>query len=229
MAAQASSFTAEALLTELSQAQTELAVIEGRRESLRTVLGSHRASLEELKARIGVKEGRTQELLDERESLLARLTTQREQASQLNDRIVEVVARIEPAEDELRVLEERQTAVEDEEGQGREALHRQEIEHSRLALEHGRRQDELEMLRRQIEEDLGLVEVELITGVSHQIRAQLSTVGHAILGDRKYGAKPHFSGGNIALYSKSIRFVHPTRKEPITILAPAPSHWPIKG
>jgi chromosome segregation protein len=161
LAVQASTFTAEALLTELSQAQTEQAIIEGRRESQRTVLDGHRASLEELKARISVKEGRTQELLDERESLLARLTTQREQASQLNDQIVEVVARIEPAEEELRDLEERQTALENEEGQGREALHRQEIEHSRLALEHGRRQDELEMLRRQIEDDLGLVEVEL--------------------------------------------------------------------
>jgi chromosome segregation protein len=36
-----------------------------------------------------------------------------------------------------------------------------ETEHSRLALEYGRRQDEMDMLRRQIEDDLGLVEVEL--------------------------------------------------------------------
>ncbi len=33
------------------------------------------------------------------------------------------------------------------------------------------------------------VEVELITGRAHQIRASLSYIGHPIIGDRKYGAK----------------------------------------
>jgi chromosome segregation protein len=161
LAAQASALTAEALLTELSQAQTELAVIQGRRESHHTVLDGHRANLAELVARIGAKVHRAEELLGERESLLTRLTTQRDQASHLNDQIVEVAARIDPAEEELASLEERQTALETDEGRERETLHRLETEHSRLALEHGRRQDELEMLRRQIEDDLGLVEVDL--------------------------------------------------------------------
>ncbi len=37
--------------------------------------------------------------------------------------------------------------------------------------------------------DYSLVEVELHTGRSHQIRATLSHMGHPIVGDRKYGAK----------------------------------------
>lgn len=35
--------------------------------------------------------------------------------------------------------------------------------------------------------DYSLLEVELITGKSHQIRVQLSSIGHPILGDNKYG------------------------------------------
>jgi chromosome segregation protein len=61
----------------------------------------------------------------------------------------------------LRILEEQQTELEAEERQGQELLRHLESDHNRLALEFGRCQDELEMLRRQIEDDLGLVEVEL--------------------------------------------------------------------
>jgi chromosome segregation protein len=160
-AAQAAALTAEALLTELSQAQTELAVVEGRRESQRTVLDGQRTSIAELGARISVKQRRAEELLQERQTLLARLATQRDQASRLNDQIAEFATRIDPAEAELSGLEARQVELEAAEGHQRETLHRLETEHSRLALEHGRRQDEMAMLRRQIEDDLGLVDVEL--------------------------------------------------------------------
>lgn len=37
--------------------------------------------------------------------------------------------------------------------------------------------------------DLTLLEVKLLTGRSHQIRAHLSSIGHAIIGDYKYGDK----------------------------------------
>jgi len=161
LARQASTLTAEALLTELSQAQTALAVIEGRRDNHRATLESYKMNLAELKARIGTKEQRGEQLLQERETLLGRLVTQRDQASLLNDQIVEIAERIDPAEEQLSGLEEQQTKLESEEGRSRETRHRLETEHSRLVLEHGRRQDELDMLRRQIEDDLGLVEMEL--------------------------------------------------------------------
>ena len=38
-------------------------------------------------------------------------------------------------------------------------------------------------------EDTALVEVELVTGRTHQIRAHLAYIGHPIAGDKKYGAK----------------------------------------
>ena len=39
-------------------------------------------------------------------------------------------------------------------------------------------------------ERLSYIECELITGRKHQIRAQLSHIGHPVAGDRKYGSRP---------------------------------------
>ncbi|MFR9523925.1 MAG: RNA pseudouridine synthase [Rikenellaceae bacterium] len=68
-----------------------------------------------------------------------------------------------------------------------------------------------------------LVEVELLTGRHHQIRAQLSKIGCPIKGDLKYGSKRSNPGGGIMLHSRSMTFIHPVRKEPITITAPTPA------
>ncbi|MFI3332158.1 MAG: RluA family pseudouridine synthase [Rikenellaceae bacterium] len=68
-----------------------------------------------------------------------------------------------------------------------------------------------------------LVEVELFTGRHHQIRAQLSKVGCPIKGDLKYGSKRSNPNGGIMLHSRSMSFLHPVRKEPITITAKSPS------
>lgn len=68
-----------------------------------------------------------------------------------------------------------------------------------------------------------LVEVELLTGRHHQIRAQLSKVGCPIKGDLKYGAKRSNPDGGISLHSRSVEFVHPVRKEPLKVVAPTPA------
>lgn len=67
-----------------------------------------------------------------------------------------------------------------------------------------------------------LVEVELLTGRHHQIRAQLSKIGCPIKGDLKYGAKRSNPGGGISLHSRAMEFIHPVRKEPVRIVAPVP-------
>ncbi len=77
--------------------------------------------------------------------------------------------------------------------------------------------------------DTSLVEVELVTGLSHQIRVQLSTMGCPILGDRKYGSTLVGGNGTIALYAHSISFRHPVKNEPITIVAGPPPNWPWGG
>ena len=69
-----------------------------------------------------------------------------------------------------------------------------------------------------------LVEVELFTGRHHQIRCQLSGIGCPIKGDLKYGAPRSNRDGGINLHARSITFTHPTRKEPVTVVAPV--DWP---
>ncbi|MDE5795406.1 MAG: RNA pseudouridine synthase [Muribaculaceae bacterium] len=73
-----------------------------------------------------------------------------------------------------------------------------------------------------------LLEVELLTGRKHQIRAQLSSTGTPIKGDLKYGAKRSNPGGGISLLAKKIEFIHPVSKEKIEIKTdPLPEMLPI--
>lgn len=67
-----------------------------------------------------------------------------------------------------------------------------------------------------------LLEVELLTGRHHQIRCQLAKIGCPIKGDLKYGFPRSNPDGGISLHARKIEFIHPVKKEPITILAPTP-------
>ncbi|MCK8524291.1 RNA pseudouridine synthase [Aquimarina sp. D1M17] len=67
-----------------------------------------------------------------------------------------------------------------------------------------------------------LLEIDLHTGRHHQIRAQLSTIGSIIKGDLKYGADRSNKNGSIHLHARKLSFIHPVKKESITIIAPPP-------
>ncbi len=70
-----------------------------------------------------------------------------------------------------------------------------------------------------------LLEIRLETGRHHQIRCQLAAIGCPIKGDLKYGAKRSNPDGGISLHARSITLIHPVRKEPLTITAPAPQEF----
>jgi 23S rRNA pseudouridine1911/1915/1917 synthase len=70
--------------------------------------------------------------------------------------------------------------------------------------------------------DYYLIQVNLITGRHHQIRAQLSKIGSPIKGDLKYGFNRSNKDASISLHARSIEFVHPVKKENITIMANPP-------
>jgi 23S rRNA pseudouridine1911/1915/1917 synthase len=71
-----------------------------------------------------------------------------------------------------------------------------------------------------------LIDIRLHTGRFHQIRAQLSFIGHPIVGDKKYGARNALTKGRIALHAQNMVFNHPTSKEEIVIDCPLPEDWP---
>ncbi len=60
--------------------------------------------------------------------------------------------------------------------------------------------------------DMSLIEINLETGRSHQIRVQLSHYGYPIFGDQKYNSNAKV-GEQIALFASKIEFKHPTKDE----------------
>ncbi len=71
------------------------------------------------------------------------------------------------------------------------------------------------------EGEVSEVRIEIFTGRTHQIRAQLADIGHPILGDMLYGG-PKIPGFNRhALHAEELFFNHPISGEPMHFHAPA--------
>jgi 23S rRNA pseudouridine1911/1915/1917 synthase len=66
------------------------------------------------------------------------------------------------------------------------------------------------------------LEITLLTGRHHQIRAQLAAIGCPIRGDLKYGYPRSDPDGGIHLHARELQFIHPVRKEEVRIVAPPP-------
>jgi 23S rRNA pseudouridine1911/1915/1917 synthase len=69
------------------------------------------------------------------------------------------------------------------------------------------------------------LEVEMTTGVTHQIRVHLAAIGHAIVGDSLYGANPTKTFGleRHFLHATSLEFRHPDDGRIVRLKAPLPS------
>ena len=67
-----------------------------------------------------------------------------------------------------------------------------------------------------------LLEIKPQTGRHHQIRVQLANMGCIIKGDLKYGAKRSNKDDSIHLLAQKLEFIHPVKRDPITIISPAP-------
>ena len=67
-----------------------------------------------------------------------------------------------------------------------------------------------------------LLEINLITGRHHQIRAQLANINCPAKGDLKYGFPRSNNDGGIHLHSREISFIHPVKKNLVKIIADPP-------
>lgn len=77
-----------------------------------------------------------------------------------------------------------------------------------------------------------LLEIELETGRTHQIRVQCSSRGMPLLGDSLYGSTASFGPWRddererlISLHARSLALKHPMTREPIHVIAPLPPLW----
>jgi 23S rRNA pseudouridine1911/1915/1917 synthase len=68
-----------------------------------------------------------------------------------------------------------------------------------------------------------LLNINLMTGRSHQIRVQLAGAGAPLAGDVKYGGPP---APNLCLWSRELSLDHPVTGERLTFRAPLPSLSP---
>ncbi len=77
-----------------------------------------------------------------------------------------------------------------------------------------------------------LLEIQLETGRTHQIRVQTASRSHPVLGDQQYGSTEAFGPRLedprrrwIALHARRLQFRHPMTRETIVQTAPLPEAW----
>ena len=73
--------------------------------------------------------------------------------------------------------------------------------------------------------NISWLEIQLHTGRHHQIRVQFAHIGHALIGDYKYGSRKPYPNRSFALHAQSLTFIHPTTQETLTFQADPDPHW----
>ena len=104
------------------------------------------------------------------------------------------------------IITEDEMTIEESIGRVGDSLRREILKDGQYAKTH------VKTIKRYEESDVTLVECELFTGRTHQIRVHLSHLGHPILGDKLYNDKPDDVKRQM-LHSYKVSFVHPRTKE----------------
>ena len=82
------------------------------------------------------------------------------------------------------------------------------------------------VIRENADRNLSLVELNLETGRTNQIRVHLASVGHPVTGDRKYGHGNEFSPADrLCLHARILEFIHPATEQTVRFETPVPKEF----
>jgi 23S rRNA pseudouridine1911/1915/1917 synthase len=78
-----------------------------------------------------------------------------------------------------------------------------------------------------------LVEAQIHTGRTHQVRVHFQFIGHPLVGDETYGARQnarlkeltHYAAPRVMLHARELSFIHPRTEEPMSFEAPLPKDF----
>ncbi len=68
-----------------------------------------------------------------------------------------------------------------------------------------------------------LIDVEIVTGRTHQIRVHMADLGHPLVGDKIYNEKPKIKFNRQALHAEMLECWHPVTNQKLKIQAPLPA------
>ncbi len=145
----------------LMRARTDLAVARQALNGQRTLQQRESSDLDRLRGQLATRRRRAEQLDSERAAAEQRLAQLRQQGERFERELTEVRARIGPAEESLSRLGQEQERFEGDERQARERVQQLDERLSSARLEVARRQDRLGRLQERIQDDLGLVELEV--------------------------------------------------------------------
>ncbi|MGC8945490.1 MAG: AAA family ATPase [Anaerolineae bacterium] len=145
----------------LAQARTDLALARQALENGRALQAREQATLERIRRDAEARRNRLAELARERKAVGKRLEALRQETSRHEEALREARARIGPAEEELNRLAAEQESAEAEERRVAARIRQAEEQWNAARLELSRAQDRLTRLQERIQEDLGLVDLEV--------------------------------------------------------------------
>ena len=166
--AEAAELSTEDGQKQLAELRSIIASLDSKRDGQRQVIRNLRNSLQHTQGQITGKEQRREGLGQQQTDLSERIATTSQNRQSLAGRIESLEGHIQPTEVRLDELETQLTAQYTAEDRMRQRLREAESRHAQANLDLQRREDQLKNLHHQIEEDLGLVELEPVEGIVEQ-------------------------------------------------------------
>jgi len=145
----------------VTQIKTSAAVASQAAQGQQAIVRNERNALAQIETQIAGRTARATQLSREAVELEASLQAQQVHAGEFAAQIAELDTRLQPAQAELARLEAEQQILVGQERTARARLHELESHHNTAVLEAARREDELNNLHARIDEDLGLVDMEM--------------------------------------------------------------------